>query len=298
MSTSTSAPAVRSTADAGSPRSRSSRTTAARRRPPWRTWLLAVPVPLLLLLLWDRGVAGAWTLPLGVQMGFLPEPLDVARRLADLAFGGLVEDSYSRTLWIHLYASTLRVVQGFLLAAVLAVPLGVVMGRSSVLFRMLEPTVNLVRPIPVTAWAPLSLLIIGFGDRSTIFLVFLAAFFPILLNTITGVRQVPARLLEAAAMLGTPAVQALYKVVLPAAVPSIVGGLRIALGLAWVILVVGETVGISVGLGAMITQARDQSRTDLIICGMVVIGLAGFLADRLLVLLVRVLAGRRPLVNP
>ncbi|WP_432484958.1 ABC transporter permease [Kineococcus esterisolvens] len=295
MTTSTTAavspPPTASTAPAGGVRPRSGR------RPPWRTWLLALPVPVVLLLLWDRGVAGAWTLPLGIQMGFLPEPSQVARRLADLAFGGLIDDSYSRTLWIHLYASSLRVVQGFLLAVALAVPLGIVMGRSSVLFRMLEPTINLVRPIPVTAWAPLSLLIIGFGDRSTIFLVFLAAFFPVLLNTITGVRQVPQRLLEAAAMLGTPAVQALYKVVLPAAVPSIVSGLRIALGLAWVILVVGETVGINVGLGAMITQARDQSRTDLIICGMVVIGLAGFLADRLLVLLVRLLAGRRPLVN-
>ncbi|WP_432487070.1 ABC transporter permease [Kineococcus sp. SYSU DK018] len=296
MTTSTPAavspPPTVTAAPAGGARPRS------RRRPPWRTWLLALPAPVVLLLLWDRGVAGAWTLPLGIQMGFLPEPSQVARRLADLAFGGLVEDSYSRTLGIHLYASSLRVVQGFLLAVALAVPLGIVMGRSSVLFRMLEPTINLVRPIPVTAWAPLSLLIIGFGDRSTIFLVFLAAFFPVLLNTITGVRQVPQRLLEAAAMLGTPAVQALYKVVLPAAMPSIVSGLRIALGLAWVILVVGETVGINVGLGAMITQARDQSRTDLIICGMVVIGLAGFLADRLLVLLVRLLAGRRPLVNP
>lgn len=266
-------------------------------RPPWRSWLLALPVPLVLLLLWDRGVAGGWTLPLGIQMGFVPAPWQVAQRLADLAFGGVIDDSYSRTLWIHLYASTLRVVQGFLLATALAVPLGILMGRSTTLFRMLEPTVNLVRPIPVTAWAPLALLIIGFGDRSTIFLVLLAAFFPILLNTITGVRQVPGRLLEAAAMLGTPPAQALYKVVLPAAVPSIVGGLRIALGLGWVILVVGETVGISVGLGAMITQARDQSRTDLIICGMVVIGLAGFLADRLLVLLVRLVAGRRPLVT-
>lgn len=120
--------------------------------------------------------------------------------------------------------------------------------------------------------------------------------FSILLNTIAGVRAVPERLLEAAAMLGTPPAHTLYKVVLPAAVPSIVAGLRIALGLSWVILVVGETVGIRIGLGALITQAREQSRTDLIIAVMIVIGLAGFLADRLLMLLVRLLAGRRPLL--
>lgn len=260
------------------------------------TLLWALPVPVLGLLLWHHGVGGGWTLPFGIQMEFLPTPYEVARRLADLAAGGIVDDSYSGTLWIHLYASTLRVVQGFAIAAAIAVPLGIVMGRSPLVYRMLEPTLGLIRPIPVTAWAPLSLLIIGFGDRATIFLVFLAAVFSILINTIAGVRAVPRRLFEAAAMLGTPPAQTLYKVVLPAAIPTIVSGLRIALGLSWVILVVGETVGIRVGLGALITQAREQSRTDLIVAVMIVIGLAGFLADRVLMLAVRLLAGRRPLL--
>ncbi|WP_284251714.1 ABC transporter permease [Litorihabitans aurantiacus] len=260
-------------------------------------WLLALPVPAVILLGWHFGAVHGWTLPFGIRMGYLPEPLDVGRRLVDFAVGGIYDDSFSRTLWQHLLASFLRVMQGFLLALVVAVPLGVAMGRSRTVFRMLEPTVNLVRPIPVTAWAPLALLLIGFGDRSTIFLVFLAAAFPILLNTITGVRQVPGRLLEAAAMLGTPPRQALLKVVLPAAAPSIVAGMRIALGLAWVILVVGETVGINTGLGALITQAREQSRTDVIVVGMVVIGLAGFATDRLLMLLLKLGLGRRPILT-
>jgi NitT/TauT family transport system permease protein len=279
---------------AETPRPASARAARFRSRATATLW--ALPVPILLVLLWDRGVAGAWVLPFGVQMEFLPTPLKVARRLADLAFGGIINDSYSGSLWLHLYASTLRVVQGFFVAAVIGIPLGIVMGRSKTAFRMLEPTINLIRPIPVTAWAPLALLIIGFGDRSTMFLVFLAAVFSIVLNTIAGVQGIPSRLFEAAAMLGTPPAQTLYKVVLPAAMPSIVGGLRIALGLAWVILVVGETVGISTGLGALITQAREQSRTDLIVAVMIVIGLAGFVADRLLMLLVRAVAGRRPLV--
>lgn len=277
-----------------SSRSRRRRVFASRGRIAAVLW--ALPVPILIALLWDRGVTGAWTLPFGIRMEFLPTPWEVARRLADLAFGGIVGDSYSGTLWLHLYASTFRVVQGFLAAAAVAVPLGILMGRSGTLFRLLEPTINLVRPIPVTAWAPLALLIIGFGDRSTIFLVFLAAVFPILLNTIAGVRAVPQRLFEAAAMLGTSPIRTLYKVVLPATVPDIVSGMRVALGLGWVVLVVGETVGISVGLGAVITQAREQSRTDLIVAVMIVIGLAGFLADRLLTLLVRMAAGRRPLL--
>ncbi|MGW8482775.1 ABC transporter permease [Microbacterium sp. NPDC055903] len=258
-------------------------------------WAIALPVPILILIGWHLGVQNAWTLPFDIKMTFLPTPGEVALRGVDFAVGGIYDDSFSGTLWGHLGASTLRVLQGFGLAVAVAVPLGVLMGRSRLLFRMLEPTINLVRPIPVTAWAPLTLLIIGFGDRSTVFLVFIAAVFPILLNTISGVHQVPGRLLEAAAMLGTPRLQSLYKVVIPAAAPQIISGMRIAMGLAWVILVVGETVGISTGLGALITQAREQSRTDLIIVGMVVIGLAGFVADRLLTLIFAIAFGRRPI---
>jgi NitT/TauT family transport system permease protein len=267
---------------------------AARRRPRLGPLLLALPVPALVLVLWTLGVQQAWELPFGIKMGFLPTPLEVGRRLVDLAVGGVVDDAFSGTLLAHLWASTQRVLAGFALAVALAVPLGVVMGRFSLAFRMLEPTVNLARPIPVTAWAPLTLLIIGYGDGSAIFLVFLAAFFPVLLNTIAGVRQVPVRLLEAAAMLGTKPAQVLYKVVLPASMRSIASGLRVALGLAWVILVVGETVGINTGLGAMITQARDQSKTDLIVAGMVVIGLCGFVADRLLTALLTLATRGRP----
>lgn len=266
-------------------------------RSTWTTVLLALPVPIVGLLLWNLGVKQAWTLPFGIQMGFLPTPVEVAQRILDLAGAGTIDDAFSGTLLDHLGASTVRVLSGFGLAALLAIPLGVIMGRFSLAFKMLDPTVNLTRPIPVTAWAPLTLLIIGYGDGSAIFLVFLAAFFPILLNTISGVRQVPVRLVEAASMLGTRSGQVLYKVILPASMRSIVGGLRIALGLSWVILVVGETVGISTGLGAMITQARDMSKTDLIVAGMVVIGLAGFVADRLLVGLVKLVTRSRPTLS-
>lgn len=267
------------------------------RRDAWTTATLALPVPILALVLWTMGVEHAWTLPLGIQMGFLPTPLEVAQRILDLVGIGTIDDAFSGTLLEHLGASTVRVLSGFGLAALLAIPLGVVMGRFSLAFKMLDPTINLTRPVPVTAWAPLTLLIIGYGDGSAIFLVFIAAFFPILLNTISGVRQVPVRLIEAASMLGTRSTQVLYKVILPASMRSIVGGLRIALGLSWVILVVGETVGISTGLGAMITQARDMSKTDLIVAGMVIIGLAGFVADRLLAALVALVTRRRPTLS-
>lgn len=259
--------------------------------------LLALPAPILLVLLWHIAVVNGWHLPFDIQMEFVPTPRQVVDRLRDLFVGGVFEDAFSGTIWEHAWASTKRVTTGFTLAVLVAVPFGIIMGRSERLFKFLDPTINLVRPIPVTAWAPLSLLIIGFGDRSTVFLVYLAAFFPILLNTITGVKQVSPRLIEAAAMLGTPRRAILYRVVLPASMRSIISGLRIALGLSWVILVVGETVGIRVGLGSMITQARDMSKTDLIVAGMVIIGVAGFLADRALTVLVRLATKNRPTLS-
>lgn len=262
-----------------------------------RGMLSALPVPIVLVLLWHVAVVNAWHLPFGIKMEFVPTPWEVVDRLRDLFVGGVFDDAFSGTIWQHLWASTKRVVTGFALAAVVAVPFGIVMGRSERLFKMFDPTINLIRPVPVTAWAPLSLLIIGFGSRSTVFLVYLAAFFPILLNTIAGVKQVPPRLIEAAAMLGTPKRAVMYRVVLPASLRSIVSGLRIALGLSWVILVVGETVGIRVGLGSLITQARDTSKTDLIVAGMAVIGCAGFLADRALIVLVRLLTKSRPTLS-
>ncbi|MBG6185091.1 NitT/TauT family transport system permease protein [Arthrobacter sp. CAN_A214] len=261
-----------------------------------RKFLLGLPVPLLIILFWDLGVRQGWTLPFDIRMSQVPEPLEVGRRLIDIAFGGIINDPFSAQLARHTWASTVRVLSGFVIAAAVAIPVGVLMGRSKLLSSLLDPTINLIRPIPVTAWVPLALIIIGIGDRSTIFLVFLAAFFPTLLNTIAAVHQVPNRLLEAAAMLGTRPGHELYKIVIPAAAPGIISGLRIALGLSWVILVVGETTGIRIGLGAMINEAQEVSKTDLIVAGMIFIGFMGFLTDRILVGLVKIFSGRRPIL--
>lgn len=258
--------------------------------------LLSLPVPIVILVLWSQGVKYGWTLPFDIRLSRVPAPSAVLRRIADLTVGGYLNDPYSGTLWKHTYASVVRVFSGFGLAAITGIPLGVLMGRSKIASELLEPTINLIRPIPVTAWVPLALIMIGIGDRSTIFLVFLAALFPIILNTVTAVEQVPERLLEASAMLGTSKVKALWKVVFPAALPGIIGGLRIAVGLAWALLVVGEMTGITVGLGAMITEAKEVSKTDLIVAGMFIIGILGFLSDRLIIWIVRLIAGRRPIL--
>jgi NitT/TauT family transport system permease protein len=240
--------------------------------------LLAVIFPIVVLVLWHFATYGR-------KYSLIPPPIDVARSLYDLAFGGIYDDAYSRTLHVHLLASLSRVYGGFAIAALLAVPLGLMVGRISIVRRLLDPTLQVLRPIPVTAWLPLSMIIFGLGPRSAFFLVCLGAFYPILINTIFGVRSVDQRLFEAASMLGCQSAAQFYRVVLPASLPAIFTGLRLGLGFAWVVIVVGEMTGVPTGLGAIIMEARQLSRTEIVICGMIVIGIAGFISDRLVLLL-------------
>ncbi|MCZ2830787.1 ABC transporter permease [Modestobacter sp. VKM Ac-2986] len=261
-----------------------------------RTVLLGLPVPLLFLLLWHLGREGKWELPFGIRMGFLPYPADVAGGLVNYV-AGTRDNAFSSLLWEDLPASALRVFSGFALATAIAVPLGVLMGRSTTINALFDPMINLFRPIPATAWVPLVALLIGYGDQASIFLITLSAFFPIVLGTISGARQVPERLLEAARMLGTSGAGTLLRVVLPAAAPAIVNGMRVGLGLSWVILVLSETTGVSTGLGSTIFLARDVVQTDQIVVGMICIAVAGFLSDRLLMGVFRVLFRDRPLIK-
>jgi NitT/TauT family transport system permease protein len=233
---------------------------------------LALIVPLLLVALW-------WLTTEGRPDGLIPAPPVVAVELWDLAFGGINDDAFSQMLLPDLIASVSRVYGAFVLAAAVALPIGMLIGRIAAVRNLLEPTLQLLRPIPVTAWLPLSMIIFGIGAKSAFFLVALGAFYPILVNTIFAVRSVEPRLFEAAQMLGVSSARLFPKVVLPASLPGIFTGLRLGLGFAWVVIVVGEMTGVPTGLGAMIMDARQLSRTEIVICGMVVIGLAGFLSD-------------------
>ena len=238
--------------------------------------LLALVVPLALLWGWHLAVQAGMT-------RLIPSPADVAEYMVDFAVGGIWDDAFSATLHIHLFASMTRVYGGFALAALVAVPLGLLIGRNEKVRALLDPFLQLMRPIPVTAWLPLSMILFGLGPRSAFFLVFLGAFYPILLNTVFGVRSVEKRLFEAASMLGCSGTAQFFRVVLPASLPSIFTGLRLGLGLAWFVIVVGEMTGVPQGLGAVIMDGRTLSRTELVICGMIVIGIAGFISDRIIV---------------
>jgi NitT/TauT family transport system permease protein len=246
--------------------------------PRLRPVLLAVAFPIVLLAFWHFATANK-------PASLIPPPYDVWQELKDLAFGGINDDAYSGTLYVHLLASVSRVYGGFALALIVALPLGMLIGRVTLIRQLVDPTIQILRPVPVTAWLPLSMIIFGLGPRSAFFLVFLGAFYPILLNTIFGVRSVEPRLFEAASMLGCTGPAQFFRVVLPAALPSIFTGMRLGLGFAWVVIVVGEMTGVQTGLGAIIMEARQLSRTEIVISGMIVIGIFGFLSDQLVMLI-------------
>jgi len=244
----------------------------------WRGVATALAFPVVVLTLWHFATYGR-------KFSLVPPPSEVAKELWDLAFGGIYDDAYSQTLYIHLLASMSRVYGGFALALLVALPLGLMIGRIPFVRKLLDPTLQVLRPIPVTAWLPLAMILFGLGPKSAFFLVCLGAFYPILVNTIFGVRSVDPRLFEAASMLGCQGTAQFYRVVLPASLPAIFTGLRLGLGFAWVVIVVGEMTGVQTGLGAIIMEARQLSRTEIVISGMIVIGIAGFISDRLVVLL-------------
>ncbi|WP_292506632.1 ABC transporter permease [Methylobacterium sp.] len=244
-------------------------------------------MPVLLAVVWHFMTAGK-------TYSLIPPPSEVWTALVDLAVGGINDDAFSATLLTHLGASLSRVFGGFALAVITALPIGLLIGRVPLMRQLLDPMFQILRPVPVTAWLPLAMILFGLGPRSAYFLVFLGAFYPILVNTIFGVRSVEPRLFEAASMLGCKGSSQFARVVLPAALPSIFTGLRLGLGFAWVVIVVGEMTGVQTGLGAIIMEARQLSRTEIVICGMVVIGIAGFLSDRIVMLIGRRLLAWSP----
>ena len=238
--------------------------------------VLGVGFPVLLVVLWDLAVRYTGT-------RLIPSPREVAVMMYDFSFGGIYDDAFSGTIVTHILRSMERVYGGFFIAAALGIPLGLMIGRVKLARQLLDPTISLLRPIPVTAWLPLSMILFGLGPNAAIFLVFLGAFYPILLNTIFGVRSVDPRLFEAASMLGCTGSALFRQIVLPASMPAIFNGLRLGHGFAWILIVVGEMTGVPTGLGSVIMDGRTLSRTDLAIVGMIVIGVLGFLTDRLIV---------------
>ena len=185
----------------------------------------------------------------------------------------------SGELFKHFWASLKREVVAFAYASV-AIPIGILMGWSKTAQSLLEPIFEMLRPIPPIAWIPLAILWFGIGDLQNQFIIFLGIFFPLLINTITGVKNVEHNVVRAARCLGASEMEVLTKVVFRAAMPQIITGIRVGLGVGWMALVAAELVGATSGLGWLISDARSVLRTDIILVGMVSIGAAGLLIDQ------------------
>ncbi len=232
--------------------------------------------PVLALILW-QAMSG-----LGFLSGSkIPSPLEIMKGIESLVLEGLPP---GYMLHRHVLESLFRVFSGFFSASILAIPIGILMGWSQTLRTILTSFVEVFRPIPPLAWIPIAILWFGIGMKSAIFIIFLGAFFPILLNTISGVLTVDIRLVEATQVLGAKERHILVKVLAPGSMPSIWTGLRIGLGIAWMTLVAAEFTGVrsGYGLGYLLMLARDIQRTDLVVAGMLVIGLIGYIFDLLL----------------
>jgi ABC-type nitrate/sulfonate/bicarbonate transport system permease component len=208
----------------------------------------------------------------------MPAPSSIAKTAGAMIASGELLD--------NLLASLRREATAFLFAAT-AIPLGMAMGWWRVVYNQVNPVMEILRPIPPLAWIPLSILWFGLGDEQNEFIIFLGMFFPILVNTIVGVKNIEPNLVRAARSLGAPERKVLWRVVLIGALPQIITGVRIGLGVGWMALVAAELVGANSGLGFLINDARSMLRTDVIAVGMLTIGIIGLVIDTAIRLLSR-----------
>jgi NitT/TauT family transport system permease protein len=219
-----------------------------------------------------------------VRRNVLPPPTTVLAIWYDLITGATdAAARYSGTWLDHAWASTWRVFAGFGWGVGLGIVMGLLIGLSRIVERMFDPTIQVLRNIPVTAWVPLSLVFFGIGNAPAVFLIGLGAFFPAAINATHGVRQINITLYKAARMMGANETELLSRVILPAALPSILTGVRLSMGIAWVLVVVAEILAVRSGLGYLLNDAYLFYRNDVVIAAMLSIGLLGFLSDRLVV---------------
>lgn len=193
---------------------------------------------------------------------------------------GIVSLLNDGVLYEHFHVSVMRFLAGYLSAVVAAILLGLIFGRIQLLWNVIDPIVQLLRPVSPIAWSPFIVLWFGIGDMPAIVIIFIAAFFPVLLSTVSAVGKVDKTYLKVAQNLEIKGFQLLWKIIFPAAFPYIANGLHIAVGTAWIFLVAGEMVGTQSGLGYLIVDARNSLRLDLVMAGILLIGVAGLLLDK------------------
>jgi NitT/TauT family transport system permease protein len=231
----------------------------------WEKFFWPLFAAALLLAIWHYSVI--WT-----ATKVFPSPLSVER--------GLVELVHKHVLWADIADSLRRVAFGFGLAAIIGIPFGLAMGWFPSLNQVFNPVLQILRPISPIAWIPVAIIFFGIGDKPATFLVFLGAFFPIVVACASGVSNVPSIYRRAGRNFGLSSPQILARVVFPAALPQILIGLRIALGIAWLVVVAGEMIAVDSGLGYLVIDSRNSGkRYDLVVAAMLIIGIIGLALD-------------------
>ncbi|MEC5215807.1 NitT/TauT family transport system permease protein [Actimicrobium sp. GrIS 1.19] len=240
-------------------------------------------VPLIALAVWQMFSSMGW-----VNALVLPSPLAVLRKWIEYLLPTSPYGAESGNWFIWLFSGELihdtmssmyRVLVGFAVGAGLALPLGLSMGSSQRVYTWMNPLIQVLRPIPPIAYIPLSILWFGLGNPPAIFLIAIGAFFPVLINTIAGVRNVDSIYLRAARNLGANQRTLFLRIMLPAAVPYILSGVRIGIGTAFIVVIVAEMIAVNNGLGFRILEAREYFWSDKIIAGMISIGMLGLAID-------------------
>ncbi len=217
-------------------------------------------------------VAVWWIAVAATSSMIFPSPLQVVTGATELIKDG--------TLWLHIGASLMRVGAGFLLAVIVALPLGLWMGWVNSAYVTLNPLFQILRPISPIAWIPIAILWFGVGNASPIFLIFIASVFPMIVQTVVGVHTIEKRYLRAAENFDVSRYALFTQVVIPAVLPQIIVGMRIGLGVAWLVVVAAEMIALRSGLGYMIMDSRNAgNRYDLVVAGMIIIGLIGLMLD-------------------
>lgn len=223
----------------------------------------------LLLIVWQLAFWGS-----EFNAALFPSPLQAFQAMLDMVANGV--------LLAHIRSSMYRFAAGYISAVVIAVLLGLIFGRLPKVFQYVNPAVQLLRPISPMAWMPFIVLWFGIGDIPAIVIIFIAAFFPVLLSTVSAVGGIDPIYLKVSENFGIRQPQIMWKVIFPAAFPQIANGIHLALGTAWVFLVAGEMVGAQSGLGYLVIDARNNLRADILFADIIVIGLIGLLLDTLL----------------
>jgi len=224
----------------------------------------------LLLALWFAATNLGWIKPL-----FLPSPQAVFQQFYEYLTG----QANDKPLWQHFSASLLRVTVAFWLAFMIAVPLGIAMGMSRIARGIFDPPIEFYRPLPPLAYLPLIIIWFGIDETPKILLIFLSCFAPLALAARSGMRSAAQEQINAAYSMGASYFQVIRHVILPAALPDILVGMRIAIGFGWTTLVAAEMVAANVGLGQMVLNASNFLRTDIVIMGIIVIGLIAYVFD-------------------